>query len=409
MVRAFLFVLDSFGIGGAPDAAAYGDEGADTFGHIAAECHSGKCDAARIRSGPLRLPNLFKLGLAEAGRLASGSYAAGFGPGGGTAGLWGAATEVSKGKDTPSGHWEIAGVPVRFDWGYFPVGTPVFPKELTSKIIAQSGIPGILGNCHASGTEIISRLGAAHLETGWPIFYTSADSVIQIAAHEEKFGLDQLYDLCKVSFEHAKPYKIGRVIARPFTGTDPLTFSRTGNRRDYSVPPPAPTLLDRLAADARQVIAVGKVADIYAHCGITDERKANGNEHLFNVTLQAMDDCGEGSLVFTNFVDFDMLYGHRRDPTGYAAALEHFDRRLPEALAKLRDGDLLVLTADHGCDPTWRGTEHTRERTPVLATGPGLPSGTIGIRPTFADIGESVAAHLGVAPGAFGASFLRDA
>ncbi len=409
MPRAFLFVLDSFGIGGAPDAEAYGDAGSNTFGHIAEACFTGNADTSYGRSGPLRLPNLARLGLADAAMLATGKYPASFGAVSIADALWGAASEVSKGKDTPSGHWEIAGVPVTFDWGYFRKTVNTFPGAFQRQIIEKSGIPGILGDCHASGTEIIARLGEEHVRTGCPIFYSSADSVVQIAAHEESFGLQRLYDLCRITFECALPYRIGRVIARPFTGMTKADFQRTGNRRDYSINPPSPTLLDRLKADGRSVFAVGKIADIFAHNGVTDERKANGNDALFNATLKAMDDAGDGDLVFTNFVDFDMLYGHRRDVPGYAAALEHFDRRLPELLAKLRAGDLMILTADHGCDPTWRGTEHTRERVPILATGPGIGAGSIGIRSSFSDIGESIGAHLGLAPGPHGKSFLPHA
>ena len=406
MRRAFLFVLDSFGIGGAPDAGAYGDEGADTFGHIAEKCAEASADRAKLRSGQLHVPNMAQLGLGEAGRISSGRYARGFGPLPVTTGMWGAATEISKGKDTPSGHWEIAGVPVTFDWGYFPQTIPFFPPDYVRQIMNKTGISGTLANCHGSGTEIISRFGEEHIRTGRPIFYTSADSVVQIAAHEEHFGLERLYALCEAAFEYALPYRIGRIIARPFTGESAATFVRTGNRRDFSINPPQPTLLDRLKDAGRNVIAVGKVADIYAHNGVTDVRKANGNEALFETTLNAMDAAADGDLVFTNFVDFDMLYGHRRDVPGYAAALEYFDRRLPEAFAKMREGDIMVLTADHGCDPTWRGTEHTRERVPVLVAGPGIKPGSIGVRSTFADIGESIAAHLGIAPGPIGTSFL---
>lgn len=405
MARAFLFVLDSFGIGGAADAAAYGDEGSNTLGHIAQACLAGKGDREGLRSGPLKLPNLDAIGLAAAAELACGHRPAGAG----TAephGYYGAASETSKGKDTPSGHWEIAGVPVTFDWGYFPDTVPCFPTALIDAIAADSGISGILGDCHASGTDIIERYGEEHMRSGKPIFYTSSDSVLQIAAHEGTFGLDRLYKLCETARRHVDAYNIGRVIARPFIGSSRADFQRTGNRRDYSVLPPEPTLLDRLKAAGRQVIAIGKIGDIYAHQGVTDVRKANGNMALFDKTLIAMDDARDGDLVFTNFVDFDMLYGHRRDVPGYAHALEEFDRRLPEALAKMRPGDIMALTADHGCDPTWRGTDHTRERVPVLFTGPGLEAGTFGIRPTFADIGESIAAHLGIAPGPHGTSFL---
>nr|HMQ57461.1 phosphopentomutase [Rhizobiaceae bacterium] len=362
-------------------------------------------DRVGLRSGPLLLPNMQRLGLGAAARLAAGQLPAGMGDVT-VEGFWGAAREVSKGKDTPSGHWEIAGVPVTFDWGYFPHTVPTFPKHLTEALIARGELPGILGNCHASGTEIIAELGEEHMRTGKPIVYTSADSVIQIAAHEETFGLERLYALCEIARELVDPLNIGRVIARPFVGRSSADFQRTGNRRDYSVPPPEPTLLDRAVAAGRRVIAVGKIGDIFAHQGVSEVRKASSNEALTLATLQAMDDCGHGDMVFTNFVDFDMLYGHRRDVAGYAAALEAFDTRLPQLTAKLKPGDLMILTADHGCDPTWRGTDHTRECVPVIGIGPGLKSAAIGMRPTFADIGETVAAHLRLHAGAHGKSFL---
>ncbi|APH70316.1 phosphopentomutase [Aquibium oceanicum] len=407
MARAFLFVLDSFGIGGAPDAKAFGDFGSDTLGHIARAAARGEADRPGLRGGPLNLPNMLALGLGEAAELASGSYPDGVErteP----RGFFGAAQEVSSGKDTPSGHWEIAGVPVPFDWGYFPDETPSFPKDLTDTIIAQAKLPGILGNCHASGTEIIARLGEEHVRTGKPICYTSADSVFQIAAHEEHFGLERLYELCEIVRKLVDPLNIGRVIARPFLGETAADFERTANRRDYAVPPAEPTLLDRVTDAGHKVIAVGKIGDIFAHQGVSEVRKAAGNMGLFDKALGAMEDASDGDLVFANFVDFDSLFGHRRDVAGYAAALEDFDRRLPEALAKLKDGDLLVLTADHGCDPTWKGTDHTRERVPVLCFGPGYADGPIGVRQTFADIGETVAAHLGLAPGPHGTSFLPE-
>ncbi|MGL4490592.1 MAG: phosphopentomutase [Rhizobiaceae bacterium] len=405
MARAFLFVLDSFGIGGAPDAEAFGDTGSNTLGHIAQACAAGQGDKEGLRKGALNLPNLSRLGLGHAAHLACGAWPQGFSQGA-AKGLWGAASEVSKGKDTPSGHWEIAGVPVTFDWGYFPNSIPTFPAELIAKISQEAGLKGILGDRHASGTEIITELGKEHMASGKPIFYTSSDSVMQIAAHEETFGLERLYALCQIARKHLDSYNIGRVIARPFVGKDERDFERTGNRRDYSVLPPEPTLLDRLKAAGRQVIAIGKISDIYAHQGVTDVRKANGNMALFERTLEAMDDAKDGDLVFTNFVDFDMLFGHRRDVPGYAHALEEFDQRLPEAIARMRKGDIMILTADHGCDPTWRGSDHTRERVPVLVCGPDVKSGTIGIRPSFADIGESIAHHLSIAPGPHGRSFL---
>lgn len=406
MTRAFIFVLDSFGVGGASDAVRFGDQGSDTFGHIAEACRTGGGDRDGLRSGPLLVPNMLALGLGQAAQAATGRIAAGLLSATAPSAFYGAAQEVSSGKDTPSGHWEIAGVPVRFDWGYFPETVPTFPAELTAAIIAEARIPGILGDCHASGTDIIARLGEEHIRTGKPICYTSADSVFQIAAHETYFGLERLYSLCEIVRRLIDPLNIGRVIARPFVGETPADFQRTANRRDYAVPPPEPTLLDRVASRGSKVIGIGKIGDIYAHRGVTEVRKAAGNMALFDAALGAMDDAGDGDLVFANFVDFDTLFGHRRDIPGYAAALEAFDRRLPEALSRLRLGDLLVLTADHGCDPSWTGTDHTRERVPVFGTAPGLPGGAVGMRPTFADIGEMVAEHLGLTRGPHGTSFL---
>lgn len=404
MARAFIFVLDSFGIGGAADAAAFGDEGSNTFGHIAAACATGGGDRAGLRRGPIDLPNMMALGLGGAAATAIGRDDGIDRP---IRGFHGAAQEVSSGKDTPSGHWEIAALPVPFQWGYFPQTVPTFPGELIQAIIREGEVPGILGDCHASGTEIIARFGEEHVRTGKPICYTSADSVLQIAAHETHFGLERLYQLCKTARRLVDPLNIGRVIARPFIGETQASFERTANRRDYAVPPPEPTLLDRLVARGSAVIGIGKIGDIFAHQGISEVRKAAGNAALFDTTLGALDDAKDGDLVFANFVDFDTLYGHRRDIPGYAAALEAFDRRLPEAIARLRDGDLLLLTADHGCDPSWHGTDHTRERVPILGTGPGLRPVNVGLRTSFADIGETVAEHLGLAPGRHGNSFYR--
>ena len=396
MGRAVLMVMDSVGIGGAADAAAFGDEGADTYGHVRAAAQAGRADRAGLRRGPLRLPNLDAIGLARAAGRAEGE----------PTGLWGTAGEVSRGKDTPSGHWEIAGVPVSFDWGYFPRTVPTFPARLVADLVRDAGLPGILGDRHASGTAIIAELGAESVATGKPILYTSSDSVLQIAAHEDRFGLERLYALCALARARVDALNIGRVIARPFVGADAASFRRTANRRDYAVPPPEDTLLDRLVAAGRRVIAVGKIGDIFAGRGISEVVKGANDMALFDCLLEALGQARDGDLVFANFVDFDTLYGHRRDVAGYAAALEAFDARLPELHAVLRPADLAVITADHGCDPTWAGTDHTREDVPVLAFGPGIAPGPIGRRPTFADIGESVAAHLGLAPGRHGTSFL---
>jgi phosphopentomutase len=392
MPRAILCILDSFGIGGAPDAADYGDVGADTLGHIAANY-------------PISLPNLDALGLGAAAELSTGTIPKGLTnqPKGGR---WGVGREVSKGKDTPSGHWEIAGVPVPFDWGYFPKTEPTFPADLIAQFVEKAGLPGILGNKHASGTTIIAELGEESIRTGKPICYTSIDSVFQIAAHETHFGLERLYQVCEIAFKLTEPLNIGRVIARPFVGETAATFKRTGNRRDFAIAPPEPTLLDRVKASGNQVFAIGKISDIYAGHGVTHKIKATGNMVLFDRTLEALDMATDGAFIMTNFVDFDQDFGHRRDIPGYAQALEAFDQRLPELIAKLQPGDLLVLTADHGNDPSWTGTDHTREQVPILLFSPSLSAGTIGIRRTFADIGESIAHWLGLAPGPHGKSFL---
>lgn len=388
MPRAFLLVLDSFGVGAAPDAARFGDVGADTLGHIAEW-------RANSAAGPLKLPFMTGLGLGRSAELVTGRVPPGLESATPPLGLWGAAQEVSVGKDTPSGHWEMAGVPVSFEWGLFPNTVPSFPKALTDALIEQANLPGLLGNCHASGTTILEELGDEHVRTGKPIVYTSADSVFQIAAHEESFGLERLYEVCHIARVLVDAYKVGRVIARPFLGSNGV-YTRTGNRHDYTVLPPEPTLLDRLAAAGHEVVSVGKISDIFAHQGVTRHIGANGNAALFDVTLAEVERAADGALVFVNFVDFDSLFGHRRNPAGYAAALEDFDRRLPALQAMLRPGDVVILTADHGCDPTWIGTEHTRECVPILAFGPAVRAGGIGLRASFADIGQSIARHLGL-------------
>ena len=406
MSRAILIVLDSVGVGGAPDAKAFGDEGSNTLGHIAKACAEGRGDKEGLRQGPLELPNLEAMGLGLAAEMASGNRPAGFNFNGPTTASYGCAAEVSSGKDTPSGHWEITGVPVTKKFCHFPDTVPAFPKSLTDGMIAEAELPGLLGDKHSSGTEILEEFGIEHISSGKPIVYTSVDSVVQIAAHEEFFGLDRLYRLCEITRKLVDPLNVQRVIARPFIGKTADGFERTGNRRDYSVPPPDTTLLDRIEDDERGVFAVGKIADIFAYRGVTDIRKANGNDAMFDATLQAMKDAANGDFVFVNFVDFDQLYGHRRDVPGYAACLEHFDRRLPEILAELREDDMLVLTADHGNDPTWHGTDHTREQVPVLITGPKLASRQVRAANTFADIGATIAAHLGIDPGPHGRTLL---
>jgi len=399
MGRAIILVLDSFGIGATDDADRFGDVGANTLGSIARV-------RAESREGPLQMPNLARLGLFHAGKESSGEYAAGVDTHVDIVGAYGYAAELSSGKDTPSGHWEIAGLPVLFDWGYFTDKTNTFPPELLDALIERGDLPGVLGNCHASGTTIIAELGDEHRATGKPIVYASADSVFQIACHEESFGLQRLYDLCDIARELVDDYNIGRVIARPFVGDGPETYARTGNRRDLTTPPHAPTVLDKLKAAGGEVISIGKISDIYAHQGITQTIKVSGNAALFDATLEAMRSAPDRSIVFTNFVDFDMLFGHRRDVSGYAAALEYFDVRLPEIIELMNADDLLLLTADHGCDPTWPGSDHTREHIPVIAYGDGVKAGSLGKRETFADIGQSLAAFFKLEPMDYGSSFL---
>ncbi|WP_068712227.1 phosphopentomutase [Vibrio tritonius] len=409
MKRAIILVLDSFGIGATADADSFGDVGADTLGHIAEQCALGQADNEQ-RQGPLTLPNLSKLGLGLAHQESTGTFAAGLDERVDVIGAYGHAAELSSGKDTPSGHWEIAGVPVLFDWGYFTNKTDSFPAELLERIVARAQLPGYLGNCHASGTQVLDDLGEEHMVTGKPIFYTSADSVFQIACHEETFGLDNLMTLCQIVREELADYNIGRVIARPFTGKKSGEFARTGNRRDLSVEPPAATVLQKLVSEKQgHVVSIGKIADIYAHCGITHKVKATGIPALFDATLEQVKSAGNNTIVFTNFVDFDSSYGHRRDVAGYAQALEYFDRRLPELLAMLAPEDVLILTADHGCDPTWPGTDHTREHIPVLVYGPKVAPGSLGLRDTFADIGQSLATYFQLSPMEYGKSFLPQA
>ncbi|WP_374393152.1 phosphopentomutase [Tabrizicola sp.] len=398
MTRAFLIVMDSVGCGGAPDAAAFGDEGSNTLGHIAQACAEGRAEVGR--SGLLKMPNLDRLGLGAAIRLASGAATPGLEAV--PEGLWGAATEVSKGKDTPSGHWELAGVPVPWDWTYFPDTIPAFPDDIVAEVCRLAGTEGILGNCHASGVPIIAEHCEEHLRTGWPICYTSADSVFQIAAHEEAFGLERLLKLCQDLAPMLHARKVGRVIARPFTGTCG-DFRRTSNRHDYAIAPPAPTLLDWVAGAGRATHAIGKIGDIFSMRGIGTLSKGKSDADLFEHLVRLGTEAGPGSLTFANFVEFDTLYGHPRDVSGYARALEWFDAGLPRFFATLRPGDLAIFTADHGNDPTFRGTEHTRERVPLTGWGAGLRD--VGLR-GFVDVGASIAAHLGVPSQGPGRSFL---
>ena len=403
--RALLIVLDSVGIGGAQDAQAYGDAGADTVGHIAQACATGGGDREGIRSGPLHLPHLVELGLGLSCEASTGRIPPNLAPRGEPRGAYGYGVETSRGKDTPSGHWEIAGVPVDFDWGYFPALEPCFPADLTDALIREGKLPGILGNRHASGTAIVDELGAESIMTGKPICYTSVDSVFQIAAHEEAFGLERLYALCRIGRRLCDPYRVGRVIARPFVGDAESGFRRTANRKDFATPAPRPTLLDRLHEAGRSVVSVGKIGDIFAHRSTGTEVKASGNMAMLSAALDAFASLPEGGFVFVNLVDFDTEFGHRRDVPGYAAALEAFDARVPEISARLRDDDLCIVTADHGNDPTFRGSDHTREHTPILCFGPKVAAKPLGRRESLADIAASVSVRLEIGAGGAGTSW----
>jgi phosphopentomutase len=381
--RVFLIILDSCGCGALPDAADYGDVGSDTIGGVARAV------------GGLALPSLQRLGL---GNIAP---VEGVPPTPAPAAAHGKMREASKGKDTSTGHWELAGLRLDRAFPVFPHG---FPEEILGPFRQASG-RGVLGNKPASGTEIIEELGPRHLETGDLIVYTSADSVFQVAAHEQKVPLEELYAACAAARRILDPYGVGRVIARPFVGA-PGSFKRTYNRKDFSMLPPAPTVLDALQARGVPTIGIGKIGDIFCRQGLDEDHHTEGNADGLRQTLAAAERVAR-ALVFVNLVDFDMLYGHRNDAPGYARALEEVDEWLPSLEALLKPGDLVILTADHGNDPTFPGTDHTREHVPLLCYGPGLRAVDLGVRATFADVGATVAAAFGAAAPPHGQSFLE--
>jgi phosphopentomutase len=381
--RILLIVLDGAGIGAMPDAPEWGDAGSDTFGHI-------------LESRPLHLRHLQKYGLGNIRPLANlpaienpiGSY--------------GKCALRSNGKDTTTGHWEMAGIILDEAFPTYPNG---FPTAVIDRFVRETSVPGILGNIPASGTEIIKVLGEEHVKTKKPIVYTSADSVFQIAAHEEVIPIDRLYEICEIARRILDgEHKVGRVIARPFLG-EPGGFYRTENRHDYAVPPPRENLLPALADEELDVVCIGKIASIYDSIGVTQDLTAKNNEQSINQTIKALNEKTRG-LIFSNLVDFDMLYGHRRDTEGYAKALEHFDSRLPEIEAAMREDDLMMITADHGNDPTFRGSDHTREYAPLLVYGKRARSTNLGTRESLADIGQTIAVNFGLRLTA-GESFLE--
>jgi len=381
--RVLLIVLDGAGIGAMPDAPDWGDAGADTFGHI-------------LESRPVRLPNLQRYGLGNIRPLRA------LPPLDQLTGSYGRCALRSNGKDTTTGHWEMAGIVLDHAFPTYPNG---FPSAVIDRFVRETSLPGILGNIPASGTEIIKDLGAEHVKTGKPIVYTSADSVFQIAAHEEVIPLERLYDICEIARRILDgEHKVGRVIARPFLG-QPGSFYRTENRHDYAVPPPRANLLPALADEDLDVVCIGKIASIYDSMGVTKDLTAKNNEQSIDQTIKALKDSTRG-LIFSNLVDFDMLYGHRRDTEGYAKALEHFDTRLPEIESAMRADDVMMITADHGNDPTFRGSDHTREYAPLLVYGKNARPGiNLGTRASLADIGQTIAHNFGLKLNA-GESFL---
>ncbi len=383
--RITLIVLDGAGIGAMPDASDWGDAGSDTLGHI--------CE-----SRGLQLPNLQSLGLGNIRPLAGEPAIEN------PRGAFGKCALRSNGKDTTTGHWEMAGIILERAFPTYPNG---FPQSIIDQFIAKTHVPGILGNIAASGTEIIKDLGEEHVRTSKPIVYTSADSVFQIAAHEEVIPLERLCEICKLARDILRgEHEVGRVIARPFQGK-PGSFYRTENRHDYAVPPPRENLLTLLSAKALNVVCIGKIASIFDSAGVTEDLTAKNNEQSIDQTVRALRDDTRG-LIFSNLVDFDMLYGHRRDTEGYARALEHFDSRLPEIQSAMRQGDLVIITADHGNDPTYPGTDHTREYAPLLVFGKrARPGVNLGTRQSLADIGRTVAENFKVSLNA-GESFLTD-
>ncbi|WP_076417902.1 phosphopentomutase [Colwellia sp. UCD-KL20] len=399
MARAIIFVIDSFGIGYAPDAEKFGDINANTFANLS-QAYFDKTNKK------INIPNLSSLGLVKACEEASGRRFPYIGRAP-TKGAFAHAAEISTGKDTPSGHWEMMGVPVLFDWTYFSDRENSFPQSLIDAINTETGYAGMLGNCHASGTTIIAALGEEHIKTHLPICYTSADSVFQVAAHEEHFGLDNLYAYCEKVRTILDDHNIGRVIARPFVGEDSTSFTRTGNRRDYSVLPPSKTVLDKHRDSGGEVFSIGKIADIFAHQGITSSTKAIGIPALIDSTIEHINTVNDNSIIFTNLVNFDQDFGHRRDPIGYAEALEYLDKRLPDIFNQLNDDDIVFFIADHGCDPTWPGNDHTREYVPILAYHNNIESIDLGERSSFADLGQTIAELFNLEAMEYGTSFYK--
>ncbi|MFZ0454034.1 MAG: phosphopentomutase [Ignavibacteriaceae bacterium] len=387
MNNLFLIILDGVGIGELPDASNYGDEGSDTLGNIAKSVNG------------LHLPNLGKMGLGNIKDIAGIKNVAD------PMASFGKMKEISKGKDSTTGHWEIGGLKIDFDFSYFPDG---FPKELTDKFLQLTGCKGILGNKPASGTEIIKELGDEHVKTGYPIIYTSADSVFQIAAHEKVIPLEQQYKICEITREKVltPPLIVGRVIARPFLGQNG-DYTRTTNRKDYSLDPPSETILDVLYGKKIQTVAIGKISDLFNNRGIKIAEHTKSNKEEMEKLLEYSKKVNN-SFLFANLVDFDVYFGHRNDPEGFAAALKDFDSFLPSFLSNLDQSDAVIITADHGNDPTTPSTDHSREYVPLLFYRKGEKSRNLGIRKTFSDVGKTAADFFNVQNLLNGVSFLKN-
>ena len=403
--KGILIVLDAVGIGGATDANDFADMGADTLGNIKKECIKGRANFSRF--GQLNIPNLASLGIYASHAVAQDYYSENQNFFCSKNASFACASEISKGKDTPTGHWELAGLPLKWNWKYFENKLKSFSEDQIKPIINKFSLTGILGNCHSSGTEIIKKYGEEHILSLKPIFYTSKDSVVQIACHENIFGLKKLYELCEFSAKVFHPLKVGRVIARPFLGDNSGTFFRTKNRKDYTFPPPNKTLCDLVVENNRSCHAIGKIADIFSNRGISTSVSGLSDDALFYKMIDVIKKAKNGDLIFANFVEFDSLYGHRRDVAGFAAALERFDLKLVKLLEIINPNDFLIITADHGNDPTFKGTDHTREKVPVLMVGNYAQKGNNG-NIVFSDVGATMAAFLNLSGKLKGTNIFND-
>ena len=405
MKRAVIMVLDSLGIGATRDAHWYADAGSNTLLHVAQACANGKAEASR--HGPLHLPHLEQLGLGLACEASGETFPPGFNKNVGLIGSYGFAEELSVGKDTASGHWELAGVPVMFDWGHFMNKTNSFPAELLLALCEKLGLAGTLANCHGDSMALIQRYGEEHIRTGKPICYTNQDSIMQIAAHEQLFGLARLHEVCLAARQLCDKYHIARVVARPFVGSTFKNFVLTDNQRDYCALPPAPTVLDKLVQSGGNVYAVGRVGDIFSHQGISKCYEADVTQSLFDVTLEALKDAGDNTIIMSNFMcpPPDLELPH--DVSQFACELEQLDQRLPELMSALGDGDLMIITADHGGDPTWQGAIQTRENIPVLMYGKSIQPGNLGRLSSFSDVGQTLADYFHLPAMEYGQTLLR--